>query len=111
MPHLDFDDALAFVRLDDLLDLVDRLLEQLDRARLVGRVRDHDVQRRGDQPDLDRYGVRLDRLARLQRFLDREHARVRKAGQFDVGADFDGLRRQAAGDVALEVGQDVGLDR
>ena len=92
---------------DHFSNLFDRLLEAVDRALLVGRVTDHDVQGRGDQPDLDGDLVGRQGLAGRERLLDPEDAVVGKVGDFNVGTDLDRLRRQSASNVGLEFGKHV----
>lgn len=105
------DEAAALFLADLVADDLDRLLEEVDRALLVGRVGDHDIERRRDEADLDRDLGRRERLARGERRLDREDARVRKVAELQVRADLDRLGRQPARDVGAQVVQDVLRDR
>jgi hypothetical protein len=77
---------------------------------LVRRVRAEDVQRGRDELRLDRHGVGALLLARAQRALDRVDARGRVAGELDVRAQLDRLRRQAARDRAREDREGGGRD-
>lgn len=58
----------------------------------------HDVQRRGDQVDLDGQILGGAGDAGLEAFLDGPDPFVSVAGDFDVGTDLDGLLRQFSPD-------------
>jgi hypothetical protein len=99
---LHLDAHLATGGADDALNLDECLLHEVDAADLVGAIAADDVQRRRDEPDLDRHGSGRDGLARPERSLDGVDALVRETLDLDVGPDLDGFRRQPAGNVVLQ---------
>lgn len=103
--------AHAASHLGDLLVNDDqRLLHELHAARLVRRVRGDDVERGGDEPDLDRDRLSREGLSSLEGGLDGVDALVREALDLDVGTDLHRLRGQSAGDVLLESLEELAVD-
>lgn len=87
---------------DALGDSLDSVLEDLDALGLIEGVAGQDVQGRRNELDLDLDVVGVLGLGGAEGGLDGVDALVGETGDFDVGADFGGVRGELFGDVAEE---------